>query len=121
MHVFTREQWLTKSQVQRFLSWLAAMRRKDHGVIGISLDEEEDVQCVQENSERQDLVDKVNEDIKVSHPICYDTYHLCERYHSNTLQKFNLVLLRAIYSHFEIPVKLKDKKKGPLRQTVGRD
>ena len=79
MHVFTREQWLTKSQVQRFLSWLAAMRRKDHGVIGISLDEEEDVQCVQENSERQDLVDKVNEDIKVSHPICYDTYHLYER------------------------------------------
>ena len=70
---------------------------------------------------RQDLVDKVNEEINVSHPIFYDTYDLCERYHSNTLQKFNLVLLRAIYSHFEIPVKLRDKKKDPLRQTVGRD
>ena len=46
---------------------------KIQGVIGISLDEEEDVQCVQENSERQDLVDKVNKEIKVSHPICYDT------------------------------------------------
>ena len=48
--LFTREQWLTKSQVQSFFSRLAAMRRKDQGVIGISLDEEEDVQCVQENS-----------------------------------------------------------------------
>ena len=86
------------------------MRRKDQGVIGISLDEEEDVQCVEENSERQDLADKVNKEIKVSHPICYDTYDLYERYHSNTLQKFNVVLLRAICSHFEIPVKLRDKK-----------
>ena len=109
--LFTREQWLTKSQVQSFFSRLAAMRRKDQGVIGISLDEEEDVQCVQEDSERQDLVDKVNKEIKVSHPICYDTYNLCERYHSNTLQKFNVVLLRAICSDFEIPVKLRDKKK----------
>ena len=50
--LFTREQWLTKSQVQSFFSRLAAMRRKDQGVIGISLDEEEDIQCVQENSER---------------------------------------------------------------------
>ena len=83
------------------------MRRKDQGVIGISLDEEGDVQCVQENSERQDLVDKVYKEIKVSHPICYDTY---ERYHSNTLQKFNVVLLRAICSHFEIRVKLRDQR-----------
>ena len=74
----------------------------------------------QENSERQDLVDKVNKEIKVSHPICYDTYDLCERYHSNTLQKFNVVLLRAICSHFEIPVKLREKT-DPHRQTVGRD
>ena len=86
------------------------MRRKHQGVIGIPLDEEEDVQCVEENSERQDVADKVNKEIKVSHAICYDTYDLCERYHNNTLQKFNMVLLRAICSHFEIPVKLRDKK-----------
>ena len=49
------------------------MRRKHQGVIGIPLDEEEDVQCVEENSERQDVADKVNKEIKVSHPICYDT------------------------------------------------
>ena len=61
--LFTREEWLTKSQVQSFFSRLAAMRRKDQGVIGMLLDQDEDVQCVQENSERQDLVDKVNKEI----------------------------------------------------------
>ncbi|PFX17275.1 Transposon TX1 uncharacterized 149 kDa protein [Stylophora pistillata] len=71
--LFTREQWLTKSQVQSFFSRLAPMRRKDQGVIGISLDEQEDVQSVQENSERLDLVDKVNKENKVLHPMCYDS------------------------------------------------
>ena len=33
--LFTREQWLTKSQVQSFFSRLAAIRRKDQGVMGI--------------------------------------------------------------------------------------
>ena len=43
-------------------------------------------------------------------PWVLNTYDLCECYHSNTLQKFIVVLLRAICSHFEIPVKLRDKR-----------
>lgn len=108
--MFTRTEWLTKSQIQSFFSRLAAKRRKDQGVVGMSPDDEEDVQCLQENSDRQVLVDEVNREINVLHPICYDTYDLCERYHSNTLQKFNVVMLKAICSHFEIPVKSKEKK-----------
>ena len=83
--IFTRSEWMTKNQVQSFFSRLAATRRKDQGVVGMSPDEEEDVQCFQENSDRQDVVDQINREINVSHPICYDTYDLCERYHSNTL------------------------------------
>ncbi|KAL9969407.1 hypothetical protein ACROYT_G021624 [Oculina patagonica] len=108
--MFTRTEWLTKNQIQRFFSRLTAKRRKDQGVVGMSPDDEEDVQCLQENSDRQVLVDEVNREINVSHPICYDTYDLCERYHSNTLQKFNVVMLKAICSHFEIHVKSKEKK-----------
>ena len=119
--IFTRPEWMTKSQVQSFFSRLVATRRKDQGVVGISPDEEEDVQCFQENSDRQDVVDQINREINVSHPICYDTYDLCERYHSNTLQKFNVVILKAICSHFEIPVKSRDKKQILRRQTVGHD
>lgn len=109
--LFTRTEWMTKNQVQSFFSRLAATRRKDQGVVGLSADQEEDVQCFQENSDRQDLVDMVNREINVSHPICYDTFDLCERYHSNTLQKFNVAMLKTICSYFEIPVKSRDKKK----------
>lgn len=52
-----REKWPTQSKVQRFFSWPTAMQRKDQCVPRISLDEEKDVQCVHENSERQDLID----------------------------------------------------------------
>ena len=109
--LFPRTEWLTKNQVQSFFSRLAATRRKDQGVVGLSEDLEEDVQCLQEIVDRQDLVDVVNKDIRLSHPICYDTYDLCERYCSNTLQAFNVAMLKTICSHFELPIKSKDKKK----------
>ena len=108
--LFTRTEWMTKTQVQSFFSRLAAKRRKDQGAIDLSADQDEDVQCLQENSDRQDLVDMVNGEINVSHPICYDTYDLCERYHSNTLKEFNVAMLKTICSYFEIPVKSRGKK-----------
>lgn len=80
-------------------------------MVGISPDQEEDAQCLQEDVNRQDLIDKVNKQLNVSHPICYDTFDLCERYHSNTLQEFSVAMLKTICSHFEIPFKSRDKKK----------
>ena len=109
--LFTRTEWMTKTQVQSFFSRLAATRRKDQGMVGISPDQEEDAQCLQEDVNRQDLIDKVNKQLNVSHPICYDTFDLCERYHSNTLQEFSVAMLKTICSHFEIPFKSRDKKK----------
>ena len=108
--LFTRTEWLTKTQVQGFFSRLAAKHRKGQGAIDLSPDQDEDVQCLQENFDRQDLVDMVNEEINVSHPICYDTYDLCERYLNNTLKEFNMAMLKTICSYFEIPVKSRDKK-----------
>ena len=90
---------------------MAAARRKEKGVVGLSTEKEEDIQCLQEYSEREDLIKTVNEEINVAHPICFDSYDLCERYHSNTLQEFNVAMLRSICNHFEIPVKSRDKKK----------
>ena len=109
--LFARTEWMTKTQVQSFFSRLAATRRKDQGIVGILPDQEEDTQCLQEDSNRQELIDEVNKQLNVSHPICYDTYDLCERYHSNTLQQFNVAMLKTICSYFEIPVKSRDKKK----------
>ena len=110
-HLFTRTEWMTKTQVQSFFSRLGATRRKDQGMVGISPDQEEDTQCLQEDSNRQAVIDEVNKQLNVSHPICYDTYDLCEPYHSNTLQELNLAMLKTICCHFEIPIKSRDKKK----------
>lgn len=109
--LFTRTEWMTKTQVQSFFSRLAATRRKDQGMVGISPDQEEDAECLQEDANRQDLIEKVNTQLNVSHPICYDKFDLCERYHSNTLQEFSVAMLKIICGHFEIPVKWRDKKK----------
>ena len=59
---------------------------------------------------RQELTEMFNREIKVSHPICYDAYDLCEQ-HNNTFQEFNVALLKTICNHFEIPVKSRDRKK----------
>ncbi|XP_028417994.1 uncharacterized protein LOC114542718 [Dendronephthya gigantea] len=108
--LFSRNEWLTKTQVQGFFSRLAVKCRKGQGVIDLSDKQDEDVECLQEHSNRQDLVDLVNGEINVSHPICYDTYDLCERYLSNTLKEFNVSMLKTICGYFEIPVKSRDKK-----------
>ena len=109
--LFTRTEWMTKTQVQSFFSRLAATRRKDQGMVGISPDQEEDAECLQDEANRQDIIEKVNTQLNVLHPICYDKFDLCERYHSNTLQEFSVAMLKIICSHFEIPVKSRDKKK----------
>ena len=64
---------------------LAATRRKDRGMVGISPDQEEDAKYLQEDDKRRDLEEKVNTQLNVSRPICYDKFDLCERYYSNSL------------------------------------
>ena len=65
--LFTRSEWLSKNQVQSFFSRMAAARRKEQGVSGLSTEKEEDIQCLQEYSEREDLINTVNEEINVAH------------------------------------------------------
>ena len=113
---FTRSEWLSKNQVQSFFSRMSAAHRKEQEV-GLSTEKEEDIQCLPEYSEREDLMNTVNKEINVAHPICFDSYDLCERYHSNTLQEFNVAMLRSICNHFEIPVKSRDKMSGKNGKT----
>ena len=94
--LFTRTEWMTKSQVQSFFSRLDATRRKDQGIVGISPEQEEDAECLQEEANLQDLLEKVNTQLKVLHPICYDKFDLSERYHSSTLQEFSVAMLKII-------------------------
>ena len=43
---FKRTEWLSKAQIQSFFSRLAATRRKERGILGISPEDDDDVQCI---------------------------------------------------------------------------
>ena len=116
---FSRKEWLTKTQIKSFFSRLAASRRKD--VVGIALDQLEEVQCLVEDSERQQLMEKLNVEIGLQHPITYDVYDLCDYYRQDKLTAFNVAMLKSICSHLEVPYKSKDKKSvlvSKLKQVI---
>ena len=67
--LFRREEWLSKSQVQGFFSRLAAKRRK-HTNEEIPL---EDALEEEKQQEWNNLLDTINEDLNLQHPVIYVT------------------------------------------------
>ena len=71
---FSRNEWLTKTQIKGFFSRLAAKQRKQHGLLaGFSSDNEEDVECLLEDTERRGLVNEIDDEIGLKHPITFDS------------------------------------------------
>ena len=60
---FSCTEWLTKTQMQGFFSRLAASRRKEQGLLGMSLETEEDVECLVKDTERQELLDEIADEV----------------------------------------------------------
>jgi len=106
---FNCKEWLTTTQIKSFFSRLAASRRKN--IVGLSLElEEEEVACLVEDSERQEMIETINDEIGLKHPITYDIYDLCDYCRQDKLAAFNVAMLKSICSHLEVPFKSKDKK-----------
>jgi len=101
---------LTKTQIQSFFSRLAASRRKEQGSLGMSFERAEDVECLVEDTERQELLEEIADHVGLKHPVTFDVYDLCEYYHQGKLSAFNVQMLKNILSHLEVPFKSKDKK-----------
>ena len=69
---FSCNEWLTKTQIKGFFSQLAAKQRKQHGLLaGFSSDNEEDVECLLEDVERCDCVNKIDDEIGGTVAGCY--------------------------------------------------
>lgn len=86
---FSREEWLTKSQIKSYFSRLASARRK--GQATEDVDEEtniEDLLAEEEEYDRIQVINQISEEIGLCHPICYDVYDLCEYRKCNKLFKF---------------------------------
>ena len=89
--LFSREEWLTKSQVQGFFSRLSAARRKE-GNKDIDL---EDAKLMNEEEERLGLLSEVAAQLGPKHPICYDTYCLCDCLQEDQLDMFSVAMLKG--------------------------
>ena len=63
-----------------------------------------------EEQERCSLLEAVESQIGVTHPIIYDTYNLCEFNKQNQLNVFKIVMLREICNTFDIAYKFRDTK-----------
>ena len=124
--LFQREEWLTKTQIM-FLFWFffscLASRQRTWGQDAISKEQEFDITADENNdidaligdSDRNNLLDDIQSRIGLEHPIVYDTYDLCAYHKEGKLQAFNVAMLKTILRHFEVPFRAKDRKTDLIR------
>lgn len=83
-----------QTQIQDFFSRLAGSRRKAQGLLGMSVETEEDVECIVNDTERQELLNEIADEVGLKHPITFDVYDLCRYYHQKKLSAFNVQMLK---------------------------
>ena len=78
----------------------------------LSLETEEDVECLVKDTERQPLLDEIADEVgaRTEASITFDVYDLCEYYHQDKLSAFNVQMLTNILSHLEVPFKSKIRR-----------
>ncbi|KAK3748846.1 hypothetical protein QZH41_006632 [Actinostola sp. cb2023] len=120
--MFLREEWLTKTQVAGLFSRLAS-RQRSRGQEALSTDEElqseegdrQDIKCLIRASDRCTLMNDIDNEIGLKHPITFDAFDLCDQYKRRKIDVFNVAMLKAILSHFEITYRAKDRRKDLIR------
>ena len=68
----------------------------------ISADENDDIDALIGDSDRNNLLDDIQSRIGLEHPIVYDTYDLCAYHKERKLQAFNVAMLKTVLRHFEV-------------------
>ena len=103
--IFEREEWLTKTQIQRFFSRLTSNRRKL-----VCEEESQDEELNNADQLYQEIVQDVNQEVCTDHPIMYDIYDICDYSRQDILNKFNVKMLKAICKRFELSFTSKSLK-----------
>ena len=74
------------------------------------MEQEEDIECLVESAEHQNLMANIFEVTGLKHPITYDTYDLCDLHRQNRLPAFNVQMLKKVLSYLEVPFRSKERK-----------
>ena len=108
--LFSREEWLSRNQIQAYFSRLSVLKRKQGSAATPPQVVQDDMHDVVEEEEWLQQVDEVYDKLSVQHPIYYDSYNLCDLCKIQKLGSFNVEMLKSICSHFEISFKSRDRK-----------
>ncbi len=111
--LFCKDDWLTKNQVASFFSRLVRKRRSrnqfsDENSSGNEETDEED--NGEEEEQRKNFRSNIVREIRVVHPIFYDSYDLCELHRKKKFTLFKVIMLKEICQHFELPFTSRDRK-----------
>ena len=110
--LFSREEWLTKAQIQGFFSRLSSSRRRRAGPsLSTAVEDKSDEELIDEEEvSHMTTVESVVAEIGLTHPIVYDIYDLCDYVKKEKLNYFTVSMLKEIYTFFELPFKSRDSK-----------
>ncbi len=108
---FSREEWLTKTQIKSFFSRLSAARRKQQSNLDDGDEEllEEEHEYRKEENLQEEVKDMFRE-LAVEHPIFYDGYDICDHVKSGLISKFTVKILKDICEYFDVAFKSRDTK-----------
>lgn len=109
--LFSREEWLTKSQIQGFFSRLSSSRKRKTSPVPNTGGDDTDEDCLdQEDLDHMNTVQTVVKEIGLSHPIFYDIYDLCDYARNEKLSSFTVSMLKEICTFYDVPFKSRDTK-----------
>ena len=109
--LFSREEWLTKSQIRGFFSRLSSSRKRKTSPVPNTSGDDTDEDCLdQEDLDHMNTVQTVVKEIGLSHPIFYDIYDLCDYARNEKLSSFTVSMLKKICTFYDVPFKSRDTK-----------
>ena len=118
--LFERDEWLTKTQITGYFSRLSS-RQSSRGQEQASSTEEksgedeDDLEACIRELDRCVLMENIDEEIGLKHPIVFDAYDLCDYHKQGKLEAFNVAMLKTILRHFEVSFRAKDRKADLIR------
>ena len=107
--MFSREEWLTKTQIKSFFSRLSAAKRKQSN----NLDDSDEELLEEEHEHRkeeilQEEANNIIRELAVEHPIIFDGYDICNYVKSGLISKFTVKVLKEICEYFDVTFKSRD-------------
>ena len=78
----------------------------------------EENQNVEDEEAFSKLRSEILQEVALSHPICYDSYNICELIADSKLSKCAIQMLQNIYERFEIPITDISEEESSLHREV---